>query len=131
MQLGQISCGKRISLKFFLYTRYFSKLFILQCLFWTNTSLERVFPRNTLSWRYFSEIDLTYRNNFLLNCPFRSAVGTNILWKKNFSEILSLHKIFFQTAHFTIVFLDKYKSGKSLSPKYSVLAVFFRNCHHL
>ena len=107
-QLGQISCGKSFSLKFFFYTRYFSKLLISPWIFWTNTSLERAFLRNTLSWQYFSKINLTYRNNFLLNCPFWSAVGTNILWKRNFSEILSLHKIFFQTVHFAMAFLHKF-----------------------
>ena len=48
-QLGQIPCGKSFSLKFFFYTTYFSKLLISPWIFWTNTSLDRVFPWNSLS----------------------------------------------------------------------------------
>ena len=49
VHLGQISSGKSFSLKIFFHTRYFSKLFISPWIFWTNTSLDRVFPWNSLS----------------------------------------------------------------------------------
>ena len=124
VQLGQISSGTSFSLKIFFYTRYFSKLLISPWIFWTNTSLDRVFPWNSLSWRYFpkltsfieiiscwtvlSEVQLGqisggtsfslkifFYTRYFPNCSFHNGFFGQIqVWKESFPEILCLDGIF-------------------------------------